>query len=139
MNIADDKRLKALLKDYKVANSARCRAYGKRSRLTNGVWDSKQMKRIQPDVTPELLAQVEEEIQVARKFKLLMSKRLREYCKTKKYHIQWGDSNQIVGVFTHEGWQLRRGEGHKLAQNMLAMLYKLKLTKKEYSVYGRRW
>lgn len=138
MNIADDKKLKVLLNEYRVANRARLRAYSKRSLLTNGRWYPKRGKVI-PAATPEDLAEVEKTIQICRLFKLECSKRLRAYCKLRGYRIRWGSSNNIEEVLTKIGWQLRHSEGRKLADNLLTLMFKTKLTKRQYGVYMRRY
>jgi len=136
------KKLEKLLLKYKKANQARLRAYNRRSRLLKGVnvktgaldcngWP--QWKRVfKVPITDALKVELDANIETARLYKLEVSKELRAYCKKKKYHIKWGDSNQIDGIQDYLSWKLRT---HKYAHNgdaLLGVLYALNLSKSQY-------
>ena len=120
------KKLEKLLLKYKKANQVRIRAYSRRSRLLSGVW--KQGKRVYPvPITPQLKKELNADIETARLYKLEVSKELQTYCKKKKLHIKWGDSNQVEGVHDHMSWKLRKYPQSLAANALMHVIYELKL------------
>lgn len=123
------KKLEELLLKYKKANRLRLNAHTKRSRLTCGRWDDKIKAQVfTVKLTKKLLAEMNADIEKARLNKLVVSAELRAYCKKKKYHIQWGLSNQVMGVLTHTAWLLRKYPNTTTADKFLSILHKLKLS-----------
>jgi len=127
------KKLEKLLLKYKKANRARLTAYAKRSRLLHGVWDNEQKKLVfKVPITPELKAELNANIEVARLYKLEVSKELRAYCKKKKYHIKWDSNNGIKRVQEHLAWKLRTCRCSHDPNFFLKILYKLNLTTSQH-------
>lgn len=131
------KKLEKLLLKYKKANQARITAYARRSRAFKGTYVPdgfdgngwQQWRRVhKTPVTDELKAELDANIETARLYKLKVSAELRTYCKKKKYHIQWGTSNQIKKVLTHTEWSLRRRPQKNTGDTLLRVLHNLKLS-----------
>lgn len=123
------KELVALLKKYKKANRARCNAYAARSRTLGGVWDNKLHRRVfKQEITEDLKKQLDANIETARLYKLEVSAEVRAYCKKRKLHIEWGDSNQIDGILTHMEWQLKTYRHKHCGDTLLKTMYLLKLS-----------
>lgn len=130
------KKLEKLLAKYKKANRARLCAYNRRSRMLTGVWDVKQGRRVVPEtITDALKTQLNANIEVARLYKLEVSKELRAYTKKKKLHLQWGDNNQITGIFTHFEWEVRRHPIQTSGNRFLHVLQMLKLSTRARDFY----
>lgn len=126
------KKLEKLLLKYKKANRARINAYCRRSRMLSGVWDHKQNKRVYKSViTDALKKELDVNIEIARIYKLKVSKELQAYCKKKKLHIEWGDSNQVKGIYSHTSWLLRKFPQSRHANTLLFVIWKLKLSTSE--------
>lgn len=126
------KKLERLLEKYKKANNKRLNAYNRRGRLISGVWDKEQQKQVwKVELTPEVLAGLDADIEAARVAKLAASAELRAYCKKKRYHIRWGDSNQILRVLSHTEWLLRKRYSVE-ANNFLKTLCWLDLTRSQH-------
>ena len=126
------KKLEKLLQKYKLANRARINAYAKRSRVLGGVWSNKLKKRVfSVPVTDQLKKELDADIEVARLYKLEVSKEIRDYCKQRKLHIKWGDCNQITGIYNDTSYKLRSWKGREAGNTLLAVLFDLKLSSKE--------
>ena len=130
------KKLARLLLKYQKANRVRLTAYARKSRILGGVTvlvvgadglkDWKRVYRVA--ITPELTAKLDADINTARLYKLECSAELRAYCKKKKYHLKWGNSNQITQVLTHLEWRLRKSAVSSSGNKLLAVMHALKLS-----------
>lgn len=136
-NMQPNKTLQKLLDKYYRANRARLNAYARRNRVLRGRLvpdgvDSNgwmKWKRTYSLMTPGLETELDANVEKARLYKLKVSAELRAYCKKRKYHICWGNSNQVVRVLSPVEWDVRKNH-YSVAVAFTKVIYNLKLTSK---------